>query len=238
MFRAKKNKGGFTPSETMSSSLLSKNERVSKRIVDKMDVVHKRPPKGGLSLSGFTFVEMMVVAVLTAIIGLGLASTFQAGMNVWKRVSSPRYSHRKAVLGLERLTRELRSIAYYPTEKTVWENARIAFVNFTDDKIYEISYYYSDRDKCLYYSRKVKQDKTNSDEPELRKIISGVKSFNLNYRGYYFSSKRRLVPWNGNFWKSQWGIPAVVRFELIAEDGSRFEKDVSVPIVVVLRSRR
>jgi len=175
---------------------------------------------------------------LTAIIGLGLASTFQAGMNVWKRVASPSYSHRKAVLGLERLTRELRSIYYYPSLKMSGESNRITFVNLADDKIYQISYYYSSKDKCLYRSSQAKQNRKNSDKPDSRKIISGVKSFNLNYRGYYFPSHGRLAHCEENFWKSRWGIPSVVRFELILEDGSHFKKDVFIPIVIVLRSQR
>ncbi len=208
---------------------MNKSARVLSQGIGKISLRYKRPPKGGLSLTGFTFIEMMVVAVLTAIIGLGLTSTFQAGMNVWKRVSSPRYAHRKAVLELERLFKELRSVYFYIPLKFFGQEDRIIFVNVGDNQIYHIQYYYSQKDKCMYRSRRTKQEVVRKVEPVLRKIITGVKSFSFSYEGVYFT-RQGPVYWKGSYWKTRWGIPRAVRVVLTLEDGSRFEKNVLLPI--------
>ncbi len=50
---------GFTPLETRLSFLLNKNVKISKRAVNKAAVAYQRSPKGDLSLTGFTCVEVL-----------------------------------------------------------------------------------------------------------------------------------------------------------------------------------
>ena len=44
---------------------------------------------------GFTFVEVLVVIALSAVIGTALLSSYMMGMRVWKRTANPDFSRRK-----------------------------------------------------------------------------------------------------------------------------------------------
>ena len=198
-----------------------------------MKKFQKNHSKRFLSLMGFTLVEAMVVVALFAVIGVSLVSSFFMGMKVWKRASSPRYAQRKLVLGLERLSTELRRVYNYPLIGFTGEKTAVSFANIVQDTIYNISYNYSSGNKSLYRTNMTMQEINNTNESfesnktTPRLIIPGVENFNFTYYGFnitggdydYFDS------WN----YSASGIPLGVKVSISLENGSVIEKIIPIP---------
>lgn len=189
----------------------------------------RRAPSTEHRASGFTFVEIMIVLALFAIISTSLFSSFIMGMKVWKRAAAFSLSQRKALLGLERLSTELRRAYNYPSIGFFGQKDRIEFANIWQDKIFNISYVYSSSEMSVSrLSRSRQQALGMEEESQSRQIIPNVKEFNLGFYGYDNASGNFTFLDSWNYTVS--GIPAAVTVSLTLEDGKTFEKIITIPI--------
>ncbi len=182
----------------------------------------------GNSLTGFTFVEMMVVLALFSILAICLYSSIAMGFKVWKRSASLNMVQRRAILNLERLSTELRRTANYSSIGFFGNGESVIFANIYRDRIFNISYNYSRGDEAVYRSASTLQALLDSEEAPARKLISDVENFSLSYYGY---DKQKI---NLTFFESwnytESGFPKAVKVSLTLKDGKIFEKIIAIPI--------
>jgi len=188
--------------------------------------------------NGFTLVETLVVVALFAVIGTCLLSSFLTGLKIWKTTASPNYSWRKAIIGLERLSIELRqtvNVAFsrgHPNYEPVafWGDlGHCGFVNIVRDRIYNISYDYSAKEGTLYRSAVSAQEAAGLEPlSPRRKIIPGVKNFSFGFYGIDNTTGDAAFLDSWNYTKSI--IPSAVKVAFTQEDGKQFEKVITIPI--------
>jgi len=170
----------------------------------------------------------MVVIGLSAVIGVSLFSSFIMGLNVWKRTASPDFNHRKLIIGMEKMSKDLRQIRDYPSVGFNADAANMTFVNVDDEKIYNVSYVYSSGDNCLHRLRAQMQAANISGVPKDEKIACGIESASFGYAMYNNATKTFdfMDIWN----YSATGIPAAVKTEVTLKNGKTYKKYISIPI--------
>lgn len=182
-----------------------------------------------LSHRGFTFIEVMIVLALFAVISTSLFSSFIMGMKVWKRAAAFSLSQRKALLGLERLSTELRRAYNYPSIGFFGQKGGIEFANIWQDKILDISYNYSSQEMSVSRLSRSRQEILGlEEESQPRQVIPNVKEFNLGFYGYDNISGNFTFLDSWNYTVS--GIPTAVKVSLTLEDGKALEKIITIPI--------
>jgi len=178
--------------------------------------------------SGFTLIETLVVIGLSAIIGVSLLSSFVMGMKVWKRTASPDFVHRKVILGLEKLSRDLRSVYDYPDIGFNGGSTELSFANIDKDKIWNVSYFYSEEDKCVYRTRVSLEAGNATSEAKQEKIVCAAEGASFGYSSFNNDTKvfDFLDSWN----YALNGIPRAVKAEIILKDDRNVTKIITIPV--------
>jgi len=218
-------KKGFTPLEKIA------------RIVESRARAWNQPPQTSAqkrtsmyrSLTGFTLVEVLVVAVLFGLLGITLVVSFSTGMNLWKRAAALTYGHRQAIVGLERLSLDLRRALVYPPVGFFGTGDQCYFANVIGDSARNISYRYVETERrLLRSSRNLSTEKSEDglEDPE-RVTIGRIENFTLAYFGLNQESGKFefMAAWNS----SLQGMPRAVRVSFDAEGGREFDKVILVP---------
>jgi prepilin-type N-terminal cleavage/methylation domain-containing protein len=177
----------------------------------------------------FTLVETLIVVALFAVIGVSLLSSFVMGLKVWKLATSPNYSYRKAIIGLEKLSTELRQTVNYPAIGFWGTSDHCEFANIARDRIYNITYNYSSENNTFYRSALSLEESAGTESPvSPRKLIPEVKNFSFSFYGYDITTGNATFLDSWNYTKS--GIPLAVKVAFVLEDGKEFEKVITIPI--------
>lgn len=178
---------------------------------------------------GFTFVEAMVVVALFAIISLSLFSSFSMGLKVWKRSVGTNLDRRQALLGMERLTLDIRRIFDYPEIGFLGHSGQLQFANLYKEDIWNISYEYVPAEHAVYRRSLTMRQRKDDEDAQEREVMTGIERFECffygldpetNYYGF-------LESWN----YTQGGLPMAVKISLSLKDGEEFEKIISIPVV-------
>ena len=184
----------------------------------------------------FTLIEVLVVVGLFAVIATSLFSSFILGMRVWKRSSIDSYQAQKAVISLERLSQELRQAIIYSEIPFEGEDAEVNFVNVRNNKIYNISYYYSKSDRALYrYAPYLEVGEWfdggfKDTRRDGRAVIKNIQNFSF---GYYLLNKTDkgieevvFAPsWNA----TPTSMPKAIRLSLRLKGNETFQRILSLP---------
>lgn len=173
---------------------------------------------------GFTFVETLVVVALASVIGASILSSFMMGMRVWKRAAGPDLSRRKAVLALERLSRDARNAFDYPPIGFFGEEGVLTLANIAQDRVWNITYAYVAADRA--FTRTASALGSN-ETVKPQKIIPEVKDLVFSYYGYNNATQAFEFQPAWNYTAS--GIPLAVRVDVILESGNVFNKTISIP---------
>ena len=184
------------------------------------------PPRAHLreKARGFTMVEVLIVVALFSIIGVSLFQSFAMGLKVWKAASRPNFSYRKAVLGLERLSRELRQARPYPGAPMMGTTDAIAFASVIHDHAYNLTYM-RDGDTLRREAYVIVPGPLGSVEK--REVAVDVRDIRFSYYGFDIPSGGFVFfdNWDGNVS----GYPLAVRLTLDLEDGTHLERTTYVP---------
>lgn len=189
------------------------------------------------SRRGFTLVEVMIVAALFSVVGVALFASFGAGLKVWRSASNPDFSRRKALLGIERFSKDLRRAVDYPglvaqgLMSFKGDASSCSFFERHDGKLYNVLYSYYDGDGTVTRTSAALSSATQIMDPGVpRVVMTRVKDFALLYLGrlQLTGEKEPLDAWNS----TDFGIPQVVKISLELENGERYERMVTLPIAV------
>lgn len=189
------------------------------------------------SRRGFTLVEVMIVAALFSIVGMALFGSFSAGLKVWRSASSPDFSRRKALLGIERFARDLRRAINYPGLAAQGlagfdgDASSCSFFEINDGKIYNVLYAFYDGGGTVSRTSSPLGSVADVMEPGVpRVVMTRVRALELLYLGgpQLSGEKEPLGSWNS----SSMGLPRVVRIAVELENGERYERMVTLPVTV------
>lgn len=202
--------------------------------------------KGIISLKGFTFVELLLVTAMLAVIGLAIYSTFSSGINFWLRISQEK-NDEDVIVFFEKISYDLRSSFRYTGIDFKGSSDKISFPIIAEfetksgkrEGVGKVDYIF-DR---IGESIKVKQ--SNYSEVYLgrphyeRELVGNIRSLNFKY--YYYDAEEEKY-----FWTSSWQmgdgvafgivtekkIPLAVRVEVVLKDENKsriFQRTVFIP---------
>ena len=178
---------------------------------------------------GFTLVEVLVVAVLFGLLGITLVMSFSTGMNLWKRAAGLTYAHRQAIVGLERLSLDLRRALDYPPVGFFGTEDQCHFANVMGDGVRNISYRYVETERWLLRSSRnlSAEESEDGEEDEGRVVIGKIENFTLAYFGLNQETGKFefMAAWNS----SLQGMPRAVRVSFDAQGGQEFDKIIPIP---------
>jgi len=179
---------------------------------------------------GFTFVELLIVVALFAIIGVSLFQSFAMGLKVWKRASRPNFSYRKAVLTLERMARELRQSRGYPNTTFTGDRSQFSFATAAPDKAYNATYEL--KGDALWRGTKVLS--APWDPGEEREVVPGIADLEFTYYGYDAPTSSFIFfdEWDG---QTQ-GRPMAVRVMMDLDDEITIVRRQDQAVIIVPRN--
>ncbi|MEK6567537.1 MAG: hypothetical protein AABZ27_02205 [Candidatus Omnitrophota bacterium] len=231
----KKEVRAFTPLEITEGSYRNESKR-------------KRSPKGDLSLTGFTLIELCLVSLIASVIGLAVYFTFSNGMRIWQKANQKVVEEDLSIF-FDRFASDVRSclkfsgLGFLGTKERLEIASLVVSPYLKNKTIGRVAYFYEPKSKALF-----------REENDLSRIFEGKQGIakgileNLNSLkfGYYFYDKeKKEYVWLED--ATLEGLPLAVRieFELDTQgsvgkpEGSglasnsqsyRFSRTVSIPI--------
>jgi prepilin-type N-terminal cleavage/methylation domain-containing protein len=195
---------------------------------NKQNVFAYRPSPIVHRLSGFTFLETLIVVALFSIISVSLFQTFSMGLKVWKLASTPNFTDRKAILGMERLTQELLRIRSYSGINFSGESDAVHFAEVVNDRIFNVTYRFDPEGGCVWRRAVSLQDMSEEKESPERQVMTSVKEFLLTYYGFDAQEKNFsfFESWN----ESATHLPYAVNISVTLEEGRSLSRVVWLPI--------
>lgn len=173
---------------------------------------------------GFTFVEMMVVLALFGILGVSLFSSFSMGLKVWKRSASLNLVPRKALLGLERFSIDMRRAANYSLIGLVGSSKEVMFANIANGDVRNISYVFSPDDGGLLKVQQSARGILDGEDVQQRRLFTGAKNVSFSYFGW--DNQTGNYTFTDEWESASAGLPFAVRIAIELDEGVAFEKVV------------
>ncbi|MFC1709580.1 type II secretion system protein J [Candidatus Omnitrophota bacterium] len=195
---------------------------------------------------GFTFVEILLVGAILAVLGLTLYTTLSNGINFWLRMSQEQPAE-EIILFFERFSRDLRNSFRYAGIDFMGNSDEISFptigqFQWKDVKkegIGRISYFFDRTTDTLKTTQSNYSQAYQNKVSYERELVKGIESLSFKY--YSYDSAEKVF-----FWASSWqyggdgnfgvvaekSIPLAVKVELEIQDGRlnrKFQKTVFIP---------
>ncbi|MFH2137147.1 MAG: prepilin-type N-terminal cleavage/methylation domain-containing protein [Candidatus Omnitrophota bacterium] len=185
---------------------------------------------------GFTFLEMLMSAAMTAVLAVTLYGMLANGLKVWTVVNreSPQLDRS---LFFESITEELSNSFEFAGIEFTGDQISFSFpalmkVSGREDGFYEeiglVRYFYDKNDKNINKQQVSYQQLHQMKKTESREKMKEVESFSLSY--YFYDKEKDTF-----FWSSVWppempeptktiGLPQAVHIEMSFKDGVKIEK--------------
>lgn len=201
----------------------------------------KKRKKGQKSRRAFTLVELLIASAIFALVSVAVYSTFNSGMNVWRRVKEVNIEQRKIVLKLEKLAREIRQTFKYENIGFAGDKEKIYFAQVLDSELVRITYSFDKDKKTL--SRGVnsleeileeKEDKEKKLEPEYTAYLSNIADLSFSY--FYFDTEENAHLWKEE-WKEEEGLPLAIKLEIETQDEKNYAETIFIPVSYIAPPR-
>lgn len=180
---------------------------------------------------GFTFIEVMVVVVLFAVVGVSLFSSFMMGMKVWKKITDVNFAERKVLIAIARLSKELKNSFAYSPIGFFGDNNKVTFANIVGNNITNITYEFSESQGVLYRGRIDMSSAAETEAEDInvaRSIVSGIKGFSFWFYGQDSETGNYAFLDNWNYTVS--GMPGAVKVSCKVGDDYVLEKIIPIPV--------
>jgi len=190
--------------------------------------------KTARSLTGFTFIELVIVSSVLSIVMIAIYSSFLSGLRLWQRSKDLSITERKIILGLEKFSAQVRQSVDFepptfvelpPQVKGFNGNKyRFSFSGFEryDEKIGEerikwqelsrITFEFDPAAKTLYRKSESYKDIFKSKEIEPVVFISGIDEASFTY--YAFEEGKLKPKGDDEEWKDEDGVPAAIEINI------------------------
>lgn len=185
--------------------------------MNKRDLYHKR---------AFTFVELFIVVALFSLLSLAVYATFVSGMRLWHRVNEITLSQRKVLLGLERISQNLRQALNFPKLGFSGKANEVSFPIIENNEIILAAYLFEDN-LLVRNTQRYKDILEENEEVKSKTIIPDLEGAKFSF-GYKEADKKDYT-WK-ELWKKEDGIPLIVRIELKTKDNNFFNRLIIIPL--------
>jgi len=196
-----------------------------------------RLPKGSLSLTGFTFVELSIAAVMMAVIAIVLYMMLSNGIRVWQLVNqdSPRIDMN---LFFERIDEELKNSFQYSEIEFAGSKKSISFATLVKVQdspqgfnclIANVNYAYDPEPGQLARQQLDYTQLYALQKSRPRVLMEKVESLSFKY--YFYDEAKKSF-----FWLEQWppsevsdldvGLPLAVRIEISFKEADAIQSCV------------
>lgn len=179
------------------------------------------------SSQGFTLVELIMAAAIFGFISAAVVSAFFAGMRIWGRAANTDTQKTDRLLGLEKISRELRQMLERPGARFNGEQYSMYFPTVIRDSVTMVAYRFDPQAKTFF--RAAMDLKTvlasKGTVSGVERPYFGVENMSLDYYCYDFVQEAKI--WKSNCSTLNATLIAV-RLNLTTKDGN-FTKYVFIP---------
>ncbi|MDO8748572.1 MAG: hypothetical protein Q7J72_05595 [Candidatus Omnitrophota bacterium] len=197
---------------------------------------YRRPPKGGLSLTGFTLIELCLVSLIASVIGLAVYFTFSNGMRIWQKANQKVVEEDLSIF-FDRFASDVRSCLKFSGLGFLGTQERLEIVSRVVSRggfepaptIGRVAYFYESKSKALFREEKDLSRIFEGKQGIVKGILENLNSLKFGY--YFYDKEKKEYVWLEDATLD--GLPLAVRieFELNTKSSSgKFVRTVSIPI--------
>lgn len=155
------------------------------------------------SKKAFTFIEVLLVATMFALVGTALYGAFSSAIKLWDR-SQRMVMEENVTVFFDKISEDLRNTFYYAQIRFVGREESLSFATTVQvaadprssrehekmiDQIGRVSYYFDLTDRSIYRRQDSYAQALSDDVNPARKMIDNVRS--LRFR-YYFTGEEDI----------------------------------------------
>ncbi len=183
--------------------------------------------KNGLRGRGFTLIELLVAITLFSIIMVSLSITLASGLKAWKMTNTFNTSERKALLGLEKIARNVRETLVYDPVGFEGTTQGFSFCRVEYGAgVVKTDYYVNgdaleerDEDLFSFFSEE-------DVDIENKKVLDGFSSFSVRYLQH--NEEEDTYAWTDS-WAAEAGVPRALKIQIVMNNDASFEKTIFIP---------
>jgi len=194
-------------------------------------MIKTREKKQGKA-GGFTLVEVLVVAVVFSIIGIGITTSFVSGVKIWRRSEDMARTYNSLILTLEKVSRDLRQSVVMPNigfEAAAGDSAQeFSFPALIGTSIAKITYRFDLQEKTLLRNEVRYEDIISGKQKDNYTEKTMLKLDELQISYLYFDKVNNKAEWQDS-WKKEDGVFRLIKLKG-KYNGEEFTKIILIPI--------
>lgn len=154
------------------------------------------------------------MVILFSLLSLAVYTTFASGLRMWQRIQDTSLTQRKALLGLERFSLEMRQALDFSKIGFTGKSNEVSFPVLWDEQILKITY--SLGQEALLRKHETFKDILEEKEQSATKgLISDVEDLKFSFA--YQEEGKLEYSWKDT-WDKEDGLPVIVKMELKTKD--------------------
>jgi hypothetical protein len=163
-----------------------------------------------------------------SIIGLGIATSFVSGINLWDRAKNIDFAKCSFLLETEKIARDFRRSVEISKIGFEGDSQRVSFPALIGDAVFNITYRFDPESKTLFYKQVSLKDIISGEEREsyAEKKILSLEELSLSY--FYWDREKETYDWQDSWLKDK-GIFSAIKLEGKFK-GEALTKIIFVPI--------
>jgi len=184
---------------------------------------------------GFTFIELVVVISMMAVISLAAYGVFKNGITIWQKASR-QVREEDLNIFFDKVNSDVHDAFKFKGIPFAGEKERFQFATIVYSPrlqrktVGDIAYFYDGQKRAVKRAKRDMSQVVNDAEGELiEETLSGVKALRCSY--YYYDRLKKQYLWQDE-WTDRETMPLAVRMEFEFQNGSdtdRYTTTVSIP---------
>jgi prepilin-type N-terminal cleavage/methylation domain-containing protein len=188
-------------------------------------------------VTGFTFIEMIIVLAMLSVVGLAIVTTLGNGIKIWQQLNLA-VAKEDINIFFERIARELRNTYEFSTISFYGQMHEVSFPAFVvtlgsslpqETGIGRIVYSYDKTTGELTREKRNYSQIYKGKSGSRQRLLNDIGSLNFSY--YFYDQKQKEYMWLEEW--QQAGLPLAVRIELEFNNGYQSERiirTIGIPI--------
>jgi len=183
---------------------------------------------------GFTFIELILVTAILAVVSLAIYTTFNNGIKIWQRINK-QLPEEDVDIFFDKFARDLRNTSKFRGINFIGKEDRIEFASLINSRqlkkrtIGQVIYFYDTSVEILKREQRDFSQVFTGQEGLVTWALINFKSLKLQY--YVYDREKKEYLWQEECLTGT--MPLAVRIDLELKDGTqihKFTKTVSIPI--------
>ena len=183
---------------------------------------------------GFTFIELILVTAILAVVSLAIYTTFNNGIKIWQRINK-QLPEEDVDIFFDKFARDLRNTSKFRGINFIGKEDRIEFASLINSRqlkkrtVGQVIYFYDTSVGILKREQRDFSQVFTGQEGLVTWALINFKSLKLQY--YVYDREKKEYLWQEECLTGT--MPLAVRIDLELKDGTqihKFTKTVSIPI--------